>query len=41
MWQITLTKTDPKISKYSINYKAVNLQEKVVFEVTEDLPSLV
>lgn len=40
MWQITLTKTNNASSKYSINYKAVNLQEKVVFQLKEDLPTL-
>jgi hypothetical protein len=41
MWQITLTRANTANKKYSIVYKAINLQEKVVFEVKEELPELV
>jgi hypothetical protein len=33
MWQITLTRADTAAKKYSIHYKAIDLEEKVVFEL--------
>jgi hypothetical protein len=40
MWQVTLSKKDGVTRQYSINYKAINLQNVTVYELKEDLPEL-